>query len=154
MRPPSVKNAMGNGKKGKRSLASHPIYVVSQHHHPWSWCFHRSTRHVDWGRISRNATYGFTSFMSTGWKLKGETLSWAWSRATWGLGGRQESMARTHTAQTLQLMVLDLGIRNFNNNMKTHNDIKNPQHLFYDFLLVFCSQFYWYLLLSLLFSSF
>lgn len=38
-------------------------------------------------------------------------------------------MARTHTAQTLQLMVLDLGIRNFNNNMKTHNDIKNPQHL-------------------------
>lgn len=37
-------------------------------------------------------------------------------------------MAMTHMAQTLQFMVLDLEIRNFNNNIKTHNNIKNPQH--------------------------
>lgn len=35
-------------------------------------------------------------------------------------------MARIHTAQTLQLMVLDLGIRSFSNNIKTHNNIKKP----------------------------
>lgn len=83
---------------------------------PWSWCFHRNTSQTGaefLGMLHRVLL--FSCLLVENWTEKGETLSWAWSRANWqGGGGRgQESTAVSHMTQTLRFMVRDPGTSNF-----------------------------------------
>lgn len=75
------------GRKGKKSLASQPSYIVNQCCCPWSWCFHRNTPWIGTAFPGmRHVVLLFSCLLVDNWTEKGDTLSWACSRANWGAG--------------------------------------------------------------------